>query len=344
MSINPTNKTSLNKNFEANNYTKLKQDIQNILNQTKEDLESYANSLLALAYWQIGKRIEQEKLSRNANYYSSILTDLEIDLNITKDTLNRTVKFFRTYPNQEELKNLSWSHYRKLIAINNEEKRKELEEKCQKQGWSIQKLVSEIKNLEINKKEEATNQTPLTRPVDANYLYKAQIKEVVDGDTLILLIDLGFQVIKEQRVRLNQIDAESFNRSKESGKSYLKSEEKNTKTSVILPLSQNQEKVKENPTSFENQGLKDGKNEENQSIDSAKTSNLNGAKAYDYIRNLASNLDFVVVKTNKIDIYGRYLADIFYPLNETQKTQIEVFENGVYLNEELWRLGLVGRF
>ena len=34
---------------------------------------------------------------------------------------------------------------------------------------------------------------------------------MVDGDTLILNIDLGFEVIKQQRILLSQIDAAEIN-------------------------------------------------------------------------------------------------------------------------------------
>ena len=41
----------------------------------------------------------------------------------------------------------------------------------------------------------------------ARYLYAAAVERVVDGDTLILVVDLGFEVMKRQRVRLAGIDA-----------------------------------------------------------------------------------------------------------------------------------------
>jgi len=40
-----------------------------------------------------------------------------------------------------------------------------------------------------------------------------------------------------------------------------------------------------------------------------------------------------MVKTNKIDIYGRYVGDVFYDFSETDK--VSVFEDGRYLNQEL---------
>jgi endonuclease YncB( thermonuclease family) len=38
-------------------------------------------------------------------------------------------------------------------------------------------------------------------------VYKARVERIVDGDTLLVKIDLGFQVRKEQRIRFAEVDA-----------------------------------------------------------------------------------------------------------------------------------------
>ena len=38
-------------------------------------------------------------------------------------------------------------------------------------------------------------------------LYKAEVRDVIDADTLLLDIDLGFEVIRRQSIRLARIDA-----------------------------------------------------------------------------------------------------------------------------------------
>jgi endonuclease YncB( thermonuclease family) len=117
----------------------------------------------------------------------------------------------------------------------------------------------------------------LRRPREATYVYKALVERVIDGDTLILRIDLGFTVWKEQRIRLAGIDAEP--------------------------------------------------------IDTAR-----GRQAYEYLREQMAKLAFVMVKTNKIDIYGRYVGHIFYSLKTEDKDKI--FSQGRYLNQELVNQGL----
>lgn len=49
------------------------------------------------------------------------------------------------------------------------------------------------------------------------YQYKAKVDRVVDGDTLDLIIDLGFKITTHQRIRLAGIDTpETYNVKKDS--------------------------------------------------------------------------------------------------------------------------------
>ncbi len=257
-------------------YQRLVADVRNLINTTKKKVTEVAKNELSSAYWHIGRRIEREKLTNNSNYYSSALLDLAKEINVDPSILRRSVIFFRTYPNGlgEKETILTWSHYKSLITIKNGDLRMELEEKAKTQNWGRNKLIEAIKVGTTNNKEYG--ESKIKRPTTPNYLYKANIKRVIDGDTLLLDIDLGFQIIKEQRLRLSQIDAPEIKTAK-------------------------------------------------------------GKEAFEYLKELASRLETLIVKTSKIDLYGRYVGDIFYPKIEDDKkaTQMEIFKNGIYLNEEL---------
>lgn len=268
-----------------NSYQKLMVDLAQLVKENKENTQILLRNQAILTYWQIGNRIESESLTQNANYFSSIIEDLAVDLAMDKSTLMRAVQFFKLYPEQPEPSTLTWSHYKSLMAVKDDGLRIELEKKSKKERWSIVQLSNNVKRVkdEVAKDAiEVSTEQKIIRPIKANYLYKAKIIDVVDGDTLILNVDLGFKVIKEQRIRLAQIDAPEME-------------------------------------------------------------DENGRKSFQYLRDLCARLEWVVVRTNKIDIYGRYLGDVFY-LNtdmNNQTTKIAVFEEGVYLNEELVKKNLV---
>ena len=73
-------------------------------------------------------------------------------------------------------------------------------------------------------------------------------------------------------------------------------------------------------------------------IDAPPIDTPKGRQAYEYVRDQMAKVPFVMVKTNKIDIYGRYLGHIFYLPKSEEKDKI--FEEGRYLNQELLDAGL----
>lgn len=73
------------------------------------------------------------------------------------------------------------------------------------------------------------------------YTYRATVDRVVDGDTIDLVIDLGFKITTNQRIRLRGINTpETYNVKKDS-EEYKKGME--AKNYVIQRMEENQNKV-----------------------------------------------------------------------------------------------------
>jgi len=262
-------------------YRKLLADIRHLVEEGKKLATRAANHELIQTYWKVGKRISEEGLTENAGYGDSILEDLSDELGIDLSTLKRCIYFFQTYNSATSSTNLSWSHYKYLLSINNVQERTWYEDTADEQGWNVLQLGKAIKEERYVQHQKSKGKKPaapqLKRPSQSTYLYKAIVERVVDGDTLLLRIDLGFQVFKEQRVRLAEIDTPSLDEPK-------------------------------------------------------------GKEAHKYVRDQLARIDFVMVKTNKIDIYGRYVGHVFYSFKEKDKDAI--FTKGQYLNQELVEKGL----
>jgi endonuclease YncB( thermonuclease family) len=267
---------SKNNSWSEEKYQKLLNDLSNLIVAGKEQAEQIANQSINNLYHQIGRRICEEEIINQNLGQNLVLNNLTDDLNLERTTLSRAVNFFKTYPNYDPEKNtfLTWSHYKYLIAIKDAKVRKSFEEKSKKEKWTSLQLSNAIKGFSGSEDEQAAmSENNLTRPTAPTYLYKAKVEKIVDGDTLILLIDLGFQVFKQQRIRLAGIDAFEL-------------------------------KTKE------------------------------GKKAKEFVRKKLQHLEFVMVKTHKIDIYGRFIGHIFYDETEA-KNKDDIFLSGVYLNEEI---------
>ena len=190
-------------------YTKLLADLRRIIGEGKQEAERAAAQALLESYWSIGKRITKEKLTTRANFHNAILTDLSADLDIDLRTLQRTVTFYRTYRRPPRIEGLSWAHYRILMQLQDGDERAFYEDLAQTDTLSAQRLRTAIQGARYESAQRQRKGKPLTlpRPTDPSYLYKAEVRDVIDADTVLLDIDLGFEVIRRQSIRLARIDA-----------------------------------------------------------------------------------------------------------------------------------------
>ena len=262
-------------------YAKLVREIRALIEEGRQRAAQSARQELVQTYWKIGERISEEGLTQNAGYNQAILADLSEELAIDETTLLRCIHFFQTYNPATSSRNLTWSHYKHLLPLNDAAERKWYENLAETDELNVAELSHVIKKDRYSQslkgggqKQEAGS---LDRPTKATYVYKAIVDRVIDGDTILLKVDLGFQVWKEQRVRLAGIDTPAMDEPE-------------------------------------------------------------GQKAYRFVLNQLANVDFVMVKTNKIDIYGRYIGHIFYSTKNLSKD--EIFLKGKYLNRELVTQGL----
>ena len=190
-------------------YKKLLSDLQRIIREGKEEAERAAAQALTESYWSIGQRIAKEKLNTRARYHNAILTDLSADLGIGVRTLQRTVTFYQTYKRPPRIEGLSWAHYRVLMQLQDADERTFYEQLAIDDGLSVKRLTAAIQGDHYLSALEQPKGKPLElpRPTNPSYLYKAEVRDVIDADTLLLDIDLGFEVIRRQRIRLARIDA-----------------------------------------------------------------------------------------------------------------------------------------
>jgi endonuclease YncB( thermonuclease family) len=190
-------------------YKKLLADLRQIIGAGKQEAERAAAQALLESYWSIGKRITQEKLTTRANFHNAILADLSADLAIDLRTLQRTVTFYQTYKRPPSVEGLSWAHYRILMQLQDANERTFYEQLAAEDALSATRLRTAIQGARYDSAQRQQKGKPvvLKRPTDPSYLYKAEVRDVIDADTLLLDIDLGFEVIRRQSIRLARIDA-----------------------------------------------------------------------------------------------------------------------------------------
>jgi endonuclease YncB( thermonuclease family) len=72
-------------------------------------------------------------------------------------------------------------------------------------------------------------------------------------------------------------------------------------------------------------------------IDCEEKDTKAGYKAFEFVRDTLAQVPFIVIKTNKVDVRGRYVGHVFYAWDARRISP--VFEHGKYLNQELLSRG-----
>ena len=106
-----------------------------------------------LMYWQIGKVIfeEEQQGKDRADYGTYLIKSISKAFQPTLGTgfsvrqLEMNRQFYRTFPNTNALRSqFSWTHYRNLIRIENEEKREFYIAEADKNNWTARQLERQI--------------------------------------------------------------------------------------------------------------------------------------------------------------------------------------------------------
>ena len=131
------------------------EQIRSVLENARNQAYSAANSAMVQAYWSIGKSIvEQQGKSERAEYGRQLLQELSKQLThdfgkgFTASNLRNMRQFYLTFSNCYALRsNLSWTHYRMLMRVENEKARNFYLEECEKANWSTRQLERQINSF-----------------------------------------------------------------------------------------------------------------------------------------------------------------------------------------------------
>jgi predicted nuclease of restriction endonuclease-like (RecB) superfamily len=130
-------------------YHNLLAELKSIIAKGKYQAYKAADNARVQTYWQIGERIVREELKHKerADYGKYLVDNLTVDLGIARRDLYRIVKFYRVYEIVGSVSpQLSWTHYRYLIEIDNKNERSFYQHKTILHSWSVRDLQKQIKN------------------------------------------------------------------------------------------------------------------------------------------------------------------------------------------------------
>lgn len=127
-------------------------DIKQIINESRKNVRNYVNTTILIAYWNIGKKIvEFQGGEEKAKYGDKVISELSKQM--THDfgkgydisNLKRMRKFYLFFPKGATVwHQLSWSHYKLLITIENTKIREFYMKEAIKGNWSVRQLQRQI--------------------------------------------------------------------------------------------------------------------------------------------------------------------------------------------------------
>jgi predicted nuclease of restriction endonuclease-like (RecB) superfamily len=114
--------------IEKVKYQNLLNELIEIIEKTKTQVISYANSSLTVMFWHVGKRILTHNLqNKRAEYGKQIVVTVSRELvtkfgkNYEEKNLRRMIQFAEKYPDVENVvtlsRHLSWSHFLALLPL-----------------------------------------------------------------------------------------------------------------------------------------------------------------------------------------------------------------------------------
>lgn len=178
-------------------------DIRQILSQARDRAYAAVNFAMIKAYWHIGRRIveEEQQGKRRAEYGKQIIKELskqltaEFKKGFSEANLWNFRQFYLIFPSDEILytlrRELTWSHYRLIMRVDNPKARQYYIVESAKQNWSTRQLERNINTLYYerilsspNKELALTQQDNMQKTAPSDFIKDPYVLEFLGRDFL----------------------------------------------------------------------------------------------------------------------------------------------------------------
>ncbi|MFC4685716.1 YhcG family protein [Epilithonimonas pallida] len=178
--------------------------VKEIINQSRERVFRMANSTLLISYWKIGQLIveDEQKGNERAEYGKFVLKNLskkltfEFGKGFDESNLRNMRSFFNAFPKCDALRHeLTWTHYRLLLKIDNPNKINYYIEESIQNNWSSRDLKRQINSLAyervlVHKKSSTENiQSVLRDPYIFEFLGLKTDEKISEKEIETAIID-----------------------------------------------------------------------------------------------------------------------------------------------------------
>lgn len=166
--------------------------IKAILATARGKVLTAANFAMVEAYWHIGKSIvEKQGGETRAEYGTQLLIELSAQMTadfgkgFTLANLKNIRQFYLTFPKSYALRSeLSWTHYRLLMRVENEQARQFYLDECVKAVWSTRQLERQINSFFYERLLSSQNKDAVAEEIQS--LAPAKTPEDIIRDPYVL--------------------------------------------------------------------------------------------------------------------------------------------------------------
>lgn len=168
-------------------------EIKSLIAKAKEGAIRSVDHHRTVMYWHIGERIfnEEQQGKDRADYGNYLIKYLSEQLQpeygsgFSVRQLERYRQFYRTFPIASTLRTqLSWSHYKLLLGVDNEDKREYYIAETAKNNWSVRQMERQI-NSQLFERLLMSNDKESVLAVARNEVIPTNPNEIIK-DPLIL--------------------------------------------------------------------------------------------------------------------------------------------------------------
>ena len=192
------------------------EDIRNLLIFSRQHLQQSINSAMVQTYWQIGKMIveDEQKGESRAEYAKKQLEQISNALTIEfgkgfdVTNLRNMRRFYLHFPIQETLSlKLSWSHYCKLMRIENLNARAWYIDETITNNWSVRALERQISVLYYERLLSSSDKAPVIEEASekTNFL-QMEIKDYIRDPYILDFLNLPSASVVESTIEQGLID------------------------------------------------------------------------------------------------------------------------------------------
>lgn len=298
---------------KAETYEQLVTAIRQVRSASQIRLEELVEHEKIREAWETGKLIDEHVLlhEERADYDKQVLLRLSKDLLTSDRELYYMLAFARAYPISPPASKLSWSDYRDLLSIKDDQERKEITQQAEKENWKRDRIRGEVRKRNSGKPEKPEEKLS----AEPGKLYTYRIVKAESGrDKGERVVDLGFSNYYKPKEKINLKEGtivtlkvgkkrDTLRRTPD-----LKKADLFTYNAYVRHVIDGDTFTAQIDLGF---GIATVQKLRLRGLDAPEILTADGQEAKKYLEKRLRSVSPILIRTEKSDKYDRYLADVF---------------------------------